>query len=150
MLKLLPLGLLMIVVAGIATAGGIDMGAPLTSGAVSLFRNDGSINRKNLSSEQLQALTGWLERRRSGWQGEITEASPNEQVELQIKVKHADDSITAINVMVGVRGGHLLRLTGPGTWAYRSFLGLYKTWAANRRLSDQEFAVLRDLVGETP
>ena len=46
-------------------------------------------------------------------------------------------------------GGHYLRLTGPGQWGYQSFGGIFKSWAATRPLSDQEWAELESLVSAT-
>lgn len=39
--------------------------------------------------------------------------------------------------------------TGPGKWAYRSFAGMVKAWAATRPISARELATLQDLVGAT-
>jgi hypothetical protein len=149
MKKLLSLLFLTIIVGAAAFAGDIYLGTPLVSGEASVFRDDRGTKRMSLSSEQLQAMAHWLEHCRSAWQGEPVEASPNESVELQIKLKHAADGVTTLSVIAGVRGGHFLRLTGPGTWEYHSFLGLYKTWAATRQITDQELGTLQNLIGIT-
>jgi hypothetical protein len=146
--KLLPFGMLVMLVAAKAAAGSIDTGRPLVSGDTSIFSRDRATEQRTLSSEQLHAMALWLEEHRSGWHGEPIEASPNEVVELKVTLRHADDGgTTSISVIAGSRGGHLLRLTGPGTWAYRSFAGIYKTWAAIRPVSDEELRALQRIIG---
>jgi hypothetical protein len=139
----LPLGFLMMVVVATAFARHIDTRTSL----VSVFGNDRATEQRTLSSEKLQALSRWLEQGRSGWQGEMTEASRNEEVELRIDLKHSNGSATSIFIVDRVGGGHFLRLTGPGTWAYQSFAGLYKTWAAFRLISDTDLRALQNLIG---
>lgn len=145
--KLLSLIFLTIVAGAAAFAGGIYVGSPLVSGNASVFRDNHGTERMSLSSDQLQAMADWLEKSRSTWQGDPVEASPNERVELQIKLNHATDGVTTLAVIAGVRGSHFLRLTGPGTRAYHSFLGLYKTWAATRQINEQELGTLKNLIG---
>lgn len=145
--KLAALLFLTLLVGSTPLAGEIYMGAPVVSGEVFVSPNDRGTERINLSPEQLQAMAGWLEQGRSGWNGEYIEASPNEIVELKIKLKHADEGVTSISVMAGRRGGHFVRITGPGTWAYRAWGGFFKTWAAMRQISDNDLATLHDLIG---
>ncbi len=135
------------VVAATAMAGEIYIGAPLVSGEIVMYREDRGTEHMSLSSEQLQAMTRWLEQSRSEWHGVYIEASPNEVVEQKIELKHADGGITSLSVLTGVRGHHWLRLAGPGTWAYRSFGGFFKTWAAMRQISDRDMGKLQELIG---
>jgi hypothetical protein len=125
-----------------AAAGEIEIGTPLISGDVSGIAR----SYTDLSSEQIQALSRWLEQHRSGWRGMLTEAS-SEPIQLQVNLKHRDGAITSVCVIARAGGGQSLRLTGPGTWAYRSFAGIFKSWAATRPLSDQELSVLQKMVG---
>jgi hypothetical protein len=143
--KLSPLVLLTIVVGATATAGSIDIGTPIESGDVYTFVNRQNAGRSDLSPEQIHALSNWLVQHRSGWQGMITPASA-EPVELRVDLKHSDDGTTSMSVIARPGGGHYLLLAGPGTWAYRSFWGIFKSWAATRPLSDQELAAVRKLV----
>ena len=145
MKQLLPLGLLAIVVGATATAGSIDIGTPLISGDVYTFEHRQNTVHTVLSPEQIHALSHWLGQHRSGWQGMITPASA-EPVELRVDLKHGDDGTTSMSVVARAGGGHYLLLTGPGTWAYRSFGGIFKSWAATRPLSEQELAALRNVV----
>jgi hypothetical protein len=147
--KLLSVFLLTLGAGAVAFAGGIYVGSPLVSGEASVFRDNLGTERMSLSSDQLQAMAHWLEQRPSAWQGDPIEASPNERVELQIKLNHATDGVTTLSVIPGVRGGHFLRLTGPGTWAYHSLFGLYKTWAATRQITEQELGTLKNMIGIT-
>jgi hypothetical protein len=66
-----------------------------------------------------------------------------------LTLKHSDGGTTHMSIIARAGGGHCLRLTGPGTWAYRSFAGFFKSWAATRPMSDQELAALRSLFGTT-
>jgi hypothetical protein len=143
--KISPLILLTVVVGATATAGTIDIGTPLKSGAVYTFVNRQNTGHTDLSPEQIHALSNWLAQHRSGWQGMITPASA-EPVELRVELKHSDDGTTSMSVIARAGGGHYLLLTGPGTWAYRSFGGIFKSWAATRPLSDQELAAMRKLL----
>jgi hypothetical protein len=143
--KLSPPVLLAIVVGATAMAGSIDIGTPVKSGEVYTFVNRQNTGHTDLSPEQVHALANWLVQHRSGWQGMITPAS-SELVELRVDLKHTDDGTTSMSVIARTGGGHYLLLTGPGTWAYRSFGGIFKSWAATRPLSDQEFAAVRKLV----
>jgi hypothetical protein len=140
------LGLVAIAVSATANAGAINMGTRLISGDVSSFLNRQETGHTGLSSEQLQALAGWLEHHRSGWQGMITEASL-EPIQLQVTLKHDDGAITSMCVIAEANGGHYLRVSGPGKWAYQSFGGIFKSWAATRPISDQELAAFENLVG---
>ena len=149
-MKRLPLLGLAVVLALSATAwaGSIDTGTPLISGNVETFENRHSTARTDLSEHQLQALSRWLEQHRSGWQGMITPTT-GEPAQLGVSLSHSDGSTTSMSVIARASGGYYLRLTGPHKWAYRSFLGIFKSWAATRSLSDQELAALHNLVGAT-
>jgi hypothetical protein len=68
-------------------------------------------------------------------------------VELELIVKHIDGSATHMSIIARSGGGQYLRLTGPGTMAYQSLFGFFKSWAAIRPFSDQELAALRSQVG---
>jgi hypothetical protein len=124
---------------GTVMAGSISIGTPLASGEVS--------GHTELSSQQLQVLSQWLEHHRSGWQGMITEAPIGEPVELTVSLTHSDGAVTSIIVIARPSGAHYVRLTGPGQWAYRSFGGILKSWAAIRALSDPELAELETAAG---
>jgi hypothetical protein len=145
---ILLLGLVAIALNGTAIAGDISVGAPLISGDISRPASPRESSHTGLSSEQLRALSQWLEHHRSGWQRMITEAT-NEPVQLQMNLKHSDAAVTSISVVAQANGGHYLLMTGPGKWAYESFLGFWKSWAATRSLSDQELAALENLVSAT-
>jgi hypothetical protein len=131
-----------------ASASGIIIGTPLVSSDVDTFENRHNTGYKDLSPDQLQGLSLWLQQHRSGWQGMITPAT-SEPIQLGVNLKHSDGSTTSMCVIARASGGYYLRLTGPGTWAYRSFLGIFKSWAATRPLSDQELAELQNLIGAT-
>jgi hypothetical protein len=147
-MKKLPLLRLAVLLALSATAraGSIDAGTPLISGNVETSEGRHSAARTDLSPDQLRALSRWLEQHRSGWQGMVTPAG-SEAAQLGVNLNHSDGSCTAMAVIARAGGGHYLRLAGPHKWAYRSFLGIFKSWAATRPLSDQELAALRNLVG---
>lgn len=72
------LGLVAMAMNTTAMAGGINLGTALVPRGVSGI----GINRADLSSEQLQTLSRWLEQHRSGWHGMMTEAS-SESIQLQ-------------------------------------------------------------------
>jgi hypothetical protein len=148
--KRLPLLGLAAAVAMSATAGAgdIGIGTPLVSGSVERFEDPHSTGHTDLSPDQQQALSRWLEQHRSGWQGMVTPAT-SEPTQLGMNLNHSDGSTTSMSVIARSRGGYYLRLTGPDKWAYRSFLGIWKSWAAIRSLSDQKLVALRNLVGAT-
>lgn len=124
-----------------ACAGKIDVGAQLVSGDISRFTNHQLEQRADLSSAQLLAVYQWLERHQSGWLGLISEASINQPPnELVLKLNHSDGRTTIVRFATSIDGKYYLQVTGPGKWAYESFLGITKSWAAIRRLSDQELA----------
>jgi hypothetical protein len=129
-------------------AGEIDAATPVISGDVSTIASRQESGHTELSTERLQALSRWLERHRSGWQGTVTPPS-SEPIQLQVNLRHSDGTVTSICFIAGAGGGYYLRLTGPGKWAYRSFGGIFKSWAATRALSDKELAVLQKIVGAT-
>jgi hypothetical protein len=145
---LLPLGLLAIVVGATATAGDIDIEKPLMSVDVDKFENRQNTGHTDLSRDQLQALSHWLEQHRSGWQGMITPGS-SEPVQLGVNLRHSDGSATSLCVIARAGGGYYLRVSGPGKWAYQSLGGIFKSWAATRPISDQELAALQNLIGIT-
>jgi len=129
-----------------ASSGSITVGAPLTTGDVSIYEDGHTIGHRDLSPVQLNGISRWLDQHTSGWQGMVTPASP-EPVELVVTVKHQDGSATRMSIIARSGGGQYLRLTGPGTMAYRSLFGSFKSWAAIRTLSDLELAALRSQVG---
>jgi hypothetical protein len=131
-----------------AGAGSITIGTPLILGDVDTYENRHATGDLDLSPDQLQAISRWLDQHQSGWHGMITPVS-SEPAELQLTLKHSDGGTTHMSIIARAGGGHYLRLTGPGTWAYRSFAKLFKSWAATRPMSDQELAALRSLVGTT-
>jgi len=124
-----------------ALAGSIDIGLPVMSGDVSTFEHRQRTGPIDLSPKQLQALSQWLEQHRSGWQGMVTPAT-SEPIQLEVTLKHSDGGTTSICVIDAAGGGHYLRVTGPGEWAYRSIGGIYRSRAATRPLSDKELAAL--------
>lgn len=75
----------------------------------------------------------------------ITEAS-SEPVQLQLKLKHNDGAVSSISVIAQADGRHYLLMTAPGKWAHESFLGLWKSGAATRSLSDHDLAGLENIV----
>jgi hypothetical protein len=139
-------GLAALVLNAPAMAGKIETGAPVISGDVSTFVNRQEGGHTELSTERLQALSGWLEQHRSQWRGMVTPAS-SEPVQLQVDLRHSDGAVTSISLISGTHGGHYLRLTGPEKWAYRSFGGIFKSWAAIRFLSGKELTSLQRIVG---
>jgi hypothetical protein len=141
----LPAFLLAMVFGAKAMAGSIDIGLPMMSGDVSTFEHRQSTGHTDLSPKQLQALSQWFEQHRSGWQGMVTPAT-SEPLKLELKLKHSDGGTTSMCVIDRASGGHYLRVTGPGTWAYRSIGGIFKSWAATRPLSDKELAALLNIV----
>jgi hypothetical protein len=132
-----------------ARAGEIFIGAPLISGDISRFVNRQETGHANLSLPQVQALADWLEHHRSGWSGMVGEAPIMEPCTLEVDLRRGDGATTSIRVVAQADGGQYLRVTGPGKWAYRSFAGIFKSWAAVRRLSNQEMGVLEKLLTAT-
>lgn len=143
MKKLSLLGLAAIVLTATAMAGGIYLGSPVISGD---FSSGQDARRTQLSPQQLHALSGWLEKHRSGWSGMVTPAS-TEPIQLQVNLRHSDGVATSLCVIAGAGGGHYLRLNAPGKWAYRSVGGIFKSGAATRPLTDEELSVLQKIVG---
>ena len=130
-----------------ATAGEITLGTPVVSCEVIRLLEPKQVERKDLSSERCQRMENWVKDHRMGWQGMITEAAiPPEPVELAIDLKHADSEITHISIVRLVNDRHYLLKTGPGKWAYESLLGVSKSWAALRPMSDQELKEFETLV----
>jgi hypothetical protein len=141
------LGLMIVAVSATAAAGSIDVGAPLLAGDVVSYENGREIGHRTLSPEPLEQVNHWLEKHRSGWQGMLTEAT-TEPISLRVDLNHGDGRVTSLTFVVH-NGVRYLRLTGPGTWAYRSFAGLFKFWAATRSLSARELGELKQTVGAT-
>ena len=129
-----------------ASAGTITVGSPLISGDVSIYEDRHATGHRELSPDQLDGISHWLNHHKSGWQGIVTPPS-SEPVELEVTVKHNDGSATHMSIIARSGGGQYLRLTGPGTMAYQSLFGFFKSWAAIRPFSDQELAALRSQVG---
>jgi hypothetical protein len=138
--KFVLLGLVVMLFVESAMAGSIEIGLPLVSGDISNFENR-QRESLDLSAAQLQAMSHWLEQHKSGWQ-EIVMPATNEPIQLEVNLKHSDGGITSMCVIAQADGRHYLRVIGPGTWAYRSFAGIFKSWAATRSLSDQELTAL--------
>jgi hypothetical protein len=128
---------------------GRDFGRPLESGELLTFEDGREATREVLSPEQLAALSGWFEKHRSGWYGLITPASA-EPTEIRLNLKHTDGKATRVSVIVQPDGGRYLRLTTSDVWAYRSPGGIFKSWAAARKVSDQDFKTLMDLLQGRP
>jgi hypothetical protein len=144
--KLSLFAIAVILSTSIADAGDIYIGMPLASGNVSRFADRQEIGQADLSLQQLRAVADWLTNHQAGWSGMITEASL-EPCSMAVTLKHDDGAITSISVISQANGGSYLRLTGPGTWAYSSLWGIYKSWAATRPLSEQELLSFRKLLG---
>lgn len=148
MRSLLSLGLVAMSLSATGNAGSISFETPFVSGDVSTFVNRRETSRMDLSSKQLQGLDDWLEGHRSGWDGMVTEAT-SEPVQLHLNLKQRDGGVTSISIITRANGGRYLRVTGPGKWAYESFHGLLKFWAATQTLSEQDWAALEKLVSST-
>jgi hypothetical protein len=129
-----------------ATAGNIDLGTPVTSGVASSSAPQQRRVETDLSTAQLQGITDWLADHRSGWRGMITPAT-NEPVELKLILNHRDGTHTSLSLVTRPNSGPYLRLTGPGQWAYHSFFGFWKSWAATREISATDLAGLEKLLG---
>jgi|HubBroStandDraft_6_1064221.scaffolds.fasta_scaffold1120919_2 hypothetical protein len=146
--RLTLLAMMAIASSPIARAGDIHIGTPLISGDVSRFADRQETGHSNLSSQQLQALAAWMVHHRSGWSGMVTAASL-EPCALQVNLRHSDGATTSISVIAQANGGHYLRVSGPGKWAYEAFGGVFRSWAATRQVSDQELVALANLVSAT-
>jgi len=116
------------------------------SGDVSTFADRQRTDHAALSPKQLQALLQWLEQHRTGWQGTVAPAT-SESIQLEVTLKHSDGGMTSVGVIDRAGGGHYLRLTTAGAWAYRSTSGIFKSSAASRALSDKELAALWNILG---
>src|SRR5690349_21988939 len=108
---------------------GHDFGKSVTSGEAIAFNNRTEISRQTLSPDQLQSLSRWFGAHRFGWYGLITPAS-TEPIELRLHLTDAAGRRFVVNVIARADGHRYLRVTGPGTWAYVSSGGLFKSWAA--------------------
>ena len=146
MKRIATLVALSIVVSGSALAG-IAMGTPLVSGEVATLEDRHETSRKDLSQAQLQELSEWLVQHKSGWHEMITGAS-SEPTVLAFSLKDATGKTGSIAVVVRTNGSHYLRFNSSSQrWSYRSFGGLFKSWAAMRALSAGELDQLLRMAG---
>jgi hypothetical protein len=134
-----------IVVSGSALAG-IEFGTHVVAGDVATLQDRHETSRRELSQPQVQALSRWLDRHKSGWQGMITESSSEPRC-LRFSLKDGDGKLGSIEVVAGVHGDYLQFRTSSEKWSYRSFGGLFKSWAATRALSPEELDQLEQAVG---
>jgi hypothetical protein len=93
-------------------------------------------------------LDGWLDHHRTGWHGMMTEAA-SEPAQLSLSLKDCDGAVTSISVIERANGSRYLRVLGPEPWTYESFLGLSKSRAATRPVSNQELTALEQIVRGT-
>jgi hypothetical protein len=128
-----------------AMAGHINVGASLVSGEVTVVENRKQVSRAELSQSQLQGLFHWLEIHRSGWYPVITPAGPLPPSYLSLDFKYSGGRTASIRLSEISGGGHTLFLTSSDKWAYESFLGILKTWAASRPVSNKEFTAIQEL-----
>src|SRR5215469_3381643 len=110
---LLLSGLLLATWSVTANAGGIDVRDPFVSGDVSRFENRQESGHTDLTADQLQQLSQWLQQHRSRWSGMMTEES-NEPIQLSMKLRHSQIGATGLVVVLRRDGSHYLRLYGPG------------------------------------
>lgn len=125
---------------------GIEFGTPLVSGDVATLEGRYETSRRELSQPQVQALSGWLDRHKSGWHGMITESTSEPRC-LQFLLKDADGKLGSIEVVAGVHGDYLQFHSSSEKWSYRSLGGLFKSWAGMRALSLEELSQLEQVVG---
>jgi hypothetical protein len=128
---------------------GRDFGMPLESGEVVIFENGHEVTREPLSPDQMRMLAAWFEQHRSGWHGLVAPASA-EPAQLQLSMKHTDGKYTSVSAIARPSGGHYLRLTSSEEWAYRSFGGVFKSWAAALQVPEQDFETLQNLLRRHP
>jgi hypothetical protein len=139
--------LILIFMSATASAGELNFRTPVVSGSVTLLEGGGETHPRELSRGQLQALTLWLGLHRSAWHGISTPASNGKRL-LQLGLKGAEGKSATIEVVAKAQGGVLLRLTSSEKWSYGSFWGLIKSAAAAQSLSDEEWAVLKRVLGQ--
>ncbi len=140
------LGMLAIDIGSTSYAGTIRVDTSFSSGDLFTYINRQENSHAGLSSEQLNGLVSWLQQHRSGWHGMITESS-SESVLRLVNLKSSDGAITSICIVAQADGGHYLRVTGLGQWAYQSFGGFFKSWAATHAMSESEFAAMDGMLG---
>ena len=88
------------------SAGSITVGAPLISGDVSISEDRHNTGHRDLSPDQLNGISRWLDQHKSGWQGMVTPPS-SEPVELEVTVKHNDGSATRMSIIARSSGGQV-------------------------------------------
>ncbi len=140
--------LILIIVGASVQAGELNFGSPLVFGEVAKFEGGRETSVRKLSRGQLQALTLWLGLHRSAWRGISTPAS-NAQRLLRLNLKDAGGKSASLDAIVRAEGGVYLHLMSSDTWSYKSFGGLVKAAAAAQPLSDDEWALLEKILGET-
>lgn len=128
-----------------ASLGGT--GAALVLGKATAFVNRKEIEHVTLTTDQLKALSRWLEQRQGAWGAHVTEPS-TEPVSISMDLIRADGKTDHVDVVTAARGGHYMRLSiGPGIeWAYRSFGGILKTRYAQQSIKERDFAKLGQLL----
>ena len=135
-----------ILVSGCAL-GGVPLSPPLVCADVAFIENRHEVSRTPLSLAPLQALTLWLEQRKSKWHGMLTEAT-NEPRALRFSLRDASGDTGSIALVARHDGGYDLQFHSDSQkWSYRSFGGLFGSWAANQSLSTQDLNQLRRAVG---
>jgi hypothetical protein len=134
------------IVVSCSALAGIEFGTPLVSGDVATLEDRHETSRRELSQPQVQALSRWLDRHKSGWHGMITESSSEPRC-LQFLLKDADGKLGSIEVVAGVHGDYLQFHSSSEQWSYRSLGGLFKSWAGTRALSLEELNQLEQAVG---
>jgi hypothetical protein len=134
--------------AALVLAGcGLDFNTSFVSGEVLSYVDGRELSRRSLSPDQLQQLTQWLDQHRSGWQGMLAETPPS-STRIELQIKDQDGGMTSVLAITPPNGGRYLLVHGPGKWAYQSYGGFIKSWAAARRLSDRDFSILQNLAGK--
>ncbi len=139
--------LLLILVGTFAQAGELNFGRILASGDVAQFESGRESSARALSRGHLQALTLWLGLHRAAWRGMSTPAS-NEQRLLRLNLKDTNGNSVSIDVIARADGGFYMRLISAHTWSYKSFGGLVKSAAAVQPLTDNDLALLKEIIGE--
>ena len=136
---------LILAVTASACLGGTE--ASLVSGAVTAYESRKEVQHVTLSTDQLQALSRWLDQRDAAWGAHITEPS-SEPVSISLDLTRADGEVDHLAVIAAAHGGYYMRLSiGPGArWAYRSFGGILKTRYAWQSINEPDLAALRQLV----
>lgn len=121
--------------------------ASLLSGEATEYENCQELLHVALTTDQLQALSGWLKQRRGDWGAQVTEPS-SEPVLISLDLTRADGEVDHLGVITAARGGHHVRLSiGPGVrWAYRTFGGILKTRYAWQSINDGAFGKQRPIL----